>query len=115
MTQHDDLLYVRHIIQACERIERYIAGVSLPEFQENDEKQSAVIRQLEVIGEAAGRVSSAFRDKFPDIPSRQLKDLRNVLIHGYADVDLQRVWALARERVKPLREAILRAATGLPE
>ena len=70
--------------------------------------QSAVIRCLEVMGEAAGRVSPVFREAHPGIPWRLMADMRNRLIHGYAAVDLDLVWDTVRNELPPLA-ATLRA------
>jgi uncharacterized protein with HEPN domain len=59
MSEHDDLLYVSHIIEACERAERFVASVLWQEFEHHEEKQSAVIRQLEIIAEARRRTIAA--------------------------------------------------------
>lgn len=65
----------------------------------------------EVVGEAAGHLSDAFRPTHPDMPWQRLKDLRHVLIHGYANVDILRVWDIATTQVNPLRTAVERALT----
>jgi len=107
-------VYLDHIVVACDRIDRYLAGVSYDAFLANDEKQSAVIRQLEIIGEAAGRLSEAFRRSNTEIPWGRLKALRNVLIHAYADVNVERVWTVAREDAPVLRGVAARLLTRLP-
>ena len=77
---------------ACRRIERYTHGVSWDAFAEDDEKQSAVIRQLEIIGEAGNRVDPVVQTQHPQVPWRHTKALRNLLIHGYNDVKLEQIW-----------------------
>jgi uncharacterized protein with HEPN domain len=106
MSRHHDDLYLRHIRAACDRVAQYLTGVSWAAFEENMEKQDAVIRQLEILGEAAGRLSDPFRQAHPEMPWQRIKDLRNVLIHGYAHVDLTRVWEIAHESVPPLRHVV---------
>lgn len=106
MSRHHDELYLRHMRAACDQIARYLAGVSWAAFEQNPEKQDAVIRQLEILGEAAGRLSAPFRQAHPEMPWQRIKDLRNVLIHGYAHVDLTRVWQIARDSVPALRHAV---------
>jgi uncharacterized protein with HEPN domain len=68
--------------------------------------QNAVIRSLEIMGEAAGRVSPAYRTAHPDVPWRLMTDLRNRLIHGYAEVDLDVVWNVVDEHLPPLIEKL---------
>ena len=64
--------------------------------------QNAVIRSLEVIGEAAGRVSAELRATEPNLPWREMTGLRHRLIHGYADVRMDLVWSVAQQRLRPL-------------
>lgn len=99
-------MYLQHIHEACKRIGRYSAGVTWAAFEANTEKQDAIIRQLEIIGEATGHLSPTFRATHRDMPWQRIKDLRNVLIHGYANVDGKRVWRIATEQVPPLRAAV---------
>ncbi len=68
--------------------------------------QSAIIRQLEIAGEAAGRLSEEFRQSHPELEARRLKALRNVLIHGYADVDLETVWDVVRHDLPSLEKQL---------
>ncbi len=78
-------------------------------------RQSAVIRQLEIAGEAAGRLSETFREAHPAMEAREMKALRNVLIHGYADVDLHQVWVITQENVPALGGAAARLLAALTE
>jgi len=73
-------------------------------FMSDEFRQSAVIRQLEIAGEAAGRLSQAFRQAHPAIEAREMKALRNMLIHGYAHVDLETVWDIIQNDLPRLRD-----------
>ena len=118
MSDHNDALYFKHIVDACNRIGRFTEGVTWAAFVANEEKQSAVIRQLEIIGEAGGHISSAGRAAYPHIPWRALRATRNLLIHGYANVDLRRVWEIAKRQVPTLGTAVrdvLAAHNAQPE
>lgn len=106
MSDHDEGLYLNHIAEACDRIGRFMAGVTWTAFASNEEKQSAVIRQLEIIGEAGGRIKPSSRETYPHIPWRALRATRNLLIHGYASVDLQRVWEISTRQVPDLGAAV---------
>lgn len=98
MTRRDDLAlkdYLEHIRLAINRIQRYVASVDLATFIANEEKQDAVIRNLEVIGEAAGNIQRHFPDfanRHPDLPLKAAYGTRNALTHGYFAVDLNVVW-----------------------
>ena len=113
MSRHNDALYLHHIQQAGQKILHRLQGVTRAAFDADDEKQDGIIRQLEIIGEAAGQISEAFRQHHPSIDWRGMKDFRNVLIHGYADVNLDRVWRIAHAQVPQLVRQL--AALRSPE
>ncbi len=69
-------------------ISGYLAGVDRQGFFENSEKQDAVLRRLEIIGEAAGRISPEVQKEFSDIPFREIRGMRNIIAHDYGEVDL---------------------------
>jgi uncharacterized protein with HEPN domain len=100
-----DTVYLRHILEALERIERYTA-VGQEEFFRNAHWQDATIRQLEVIGEAVKRLSAEMKDKRPDVPWQDIAGMRDVLIHDYFAVDLNAVWAAAERDAPALRQAV---------
>ena len=87
--------FLEHIQQAVERIQRYIVDVDHADFLANEEKQDAVIRNFEIIGEASENIRKnfpEFAEKFPDFPLRPAYGMRNALAHGYFKVDLNVVW-----------------------
>lgn len=101
-----DEVYVRHILDAIEAIEAFLDGVDYARFSEDLLIQSAVIRQIEIIGEAARNVSEAYRTQHADIPWRDIIGMRSKLIHEYFGVDLEAVWKTAREDVIQLHRAL---------
>ena len=90
----DPNVYLFHIIDAIEKIAEYTRDGEL-EFQNKTMIQDAVVRNLEIIGEAAKRVPDDLRDKNPSVPWKRLAGLRDVLIHQYEGVDLGQVWRIA--------------------
>ena len=115
MNQGRDELYLQHVLDAIGKIERYVA-VGYGEFMEESHWQDAVIRQLEIIGEAVKRLSSEVTERHPDIPWRRIAGMRDVLIHNYMGVDLANVWQVTQQNLPPLRQAVedlLAEATGL--
>lgn len=88
-----DLEYLEHIANRILRIERTTSGVDLAGFLGNQDLQAAVERYIEVIGEAAGKLSQQTRDLAPDVPWSQVIGARNVIVHGYAEVEPDRIWA----------------------
>jgi uncharacterized protein with HEPN domain len=87
----DENVYLNHIRDSIEKIESYVSGVEQDEFFENSMVQDAVIRQLEIIGEAAKRISESARAKEPDIPWNSIAGMRDKLIHNYFGVDISTV------------------------
>lgn len=101
----DPRVYLAHILECTQKIERFTAD-GKSRFLEDDMVQDAVIRNLEIIGEAAKRIDEDYRAAHPDIPWRALAGLRDVLIHQYEGVDLERVWAIVEKDLPPLKRAI---------
>ena len=108
MKERDDLLYLRHMLDAIGRIESYLGGVDEGSFLANSEKQDAVVRQLQILGEAVKRLSVAVRAAHPNIPWREVAGMRDKLVHDYFGVDLQFVWITATKDVPALRPQIER-------
>jgi len=99
-------LILEDILEAAEKISRYTRGVSKSEFKENSLIQDAVIRNLEIIGEAVGKLPENFRKKHPDPPWREIAALRNILAHVYFGVDLEIIWDLATTETPKLQRQI---------
>lgn len=93
------------VYYAAEQILDFTAGLTRDEFGNSDETQSAVLYKLILIGEAASRLSSEFREKYPVMPWRRM-GLRNVLTHRYDSVDLDEVWTIVTRDVPALIAAI---------
>ena len=101
----DPRVYLAHILECIEKIERFTKDGKERFF--NDELiQDAVLRNFEVMGEAAKRLDDAYRAAHPEIPWRALAGLRDVLIHQYEGVDLERVWAIVEQELPGLKQAI---------
>lgn len=100
-----DQVYLKHILDAIEKIESYVA-VGRDVFVSASHWQDAVIRQLEIIGEAAKRLSPDLRSRYDDIPWRRIAGLRDVLIHDYMGVDLDAVWEIVQQEVPVLKERV---------
>ena len=104
-----DRLYLRHILDAIEKIENYIT-IGREVFLSTSHWQDAVVRQLEIIGEATKRLSKTLCSQHDDVPWRRLAGLRDVLIHGYMGVDANAVWEITQKNLPFLKtriEAIL--------
>lgn len=102
----DPHAYLMHVMHSIGAIEKYLQGVSKETFLESEEKQDLITRRLEVIGEAAKQIPEEFKQLHPEVPWRDIGDMRNVLIHVYFDIDYTIVWKTATELVPILKKQI---------
>ncbi len=102
----DDSIYIDHILHSINRILTYTSGKDQNSFKGDQVTQDAVVRQLEIIGEATKRISKEFREEYPDIPWSDMAGMRDVLIHDYIDVDVDIVWKTVSEDVPFLKGLI---------
>jgi len=101
----EDRLYLEHIRQSVGKILGYTAG-GREEFMKSSLIQDAVVRNFEIIGEAAKRLSEPARRKHPHVPWNDIARFRDVLIHHYMGVDLKRVWNVVDTHLPALRQAV---------
>lgn len=101
----DDSVYLRHILDAIAKIESYVA-VGHDVFMATSHWQDAVIRQLEIIGEATRNLSPEFRARHTQVPWRRIAGLRDVLIHDYMGVRLPAVWEVTKADLPVLKKQI---------
>ena len=100
--QPDDQIRIRHMVDACRSVERFIEGQQQEDLDRDEKLCFALIRAIEIIGEAAGKVSEETRQLSPEIPWREAVGIRNRLIHAYFDVDTGILWKTATEAVPEL-------------
>ncbi len=108
MSKRDLRLFLIEVLEAIEKIERYIDSLSFEDFVKNEMVIDAVIRNLEIIGEAARNIPGEIRTKYSDIPWKRVVGFRNIVIHEYFDVDLEIVWVIVKERLPELKPQIKR-------
>ena len=85
-------LFIDDILEGIKNIEEFTKNLNKEKFSKDNLRQSAVIRQLEIIGEATKNVPISFREKYPNIPWKDMAGLRDILSHAYFGVDISRVW-----------------------
>lgn len=110
----DPRVYLAHALECAQKIERFTAD-GKGRFLRDAMVQDAVLRNFEIIGEAAKRLDDRYRTAHPEIPWRALAGLRDVLIHQYEGVDPERVWAIAERELPNLREAVAALLPPLEE
>ena len=95
----DQLGRLQDILNAAQLIASYVQGVAAMDFRTDTQKQDAIIRRLEIIGEATVHLSEETRRAIPDLPFRKMRGMRNIVAHDYANVDLKIVWEVATAHV----------------
>ena len=106
MPDRDHSVFLRDIVDAIGKIDRYTSGMTFEEFVQNEMAVDAVIRNFEIIGEAASHVPAAIRMKYAGVPWDKMKAMRNIMIHEYFGVDLETLWKTAKESLPSLRKEI---------
>ena len=112
MTRSIELL-LEDILQSISRLQRYTSGISFDEFAEDTQVQDAVIRRIEIIGEAVKGIPEDFRALHPDIPWRDIAGARDLMIHQYHRVDLELAWDMVMQDVPKLAAQIERIRSEL--
>ena len=102
----DDQLYLIRINECIQRIEKYVGEGGRDAFMASDLLQDAIIRNLQTLAESATRVSDGLQEKHPEVDWLKIRGFRNVLVHDYLGVDLDRVWNILENDLPKLKAAI---------
>ena len=106
MSKRGDREYLRDILTACENILNYKEGYTFEMFASDTKTQDAIIRNIEIIGEAVKNISETLKKKYPNIEWKEIAKTRDKLIHSYFGVDLEVVWDIANVDIPRLMEKI---------
>ena len=102
----NDKAYLNHILDAISDAQSFVKGVTKEEFIENREKQYAVLRALEIIGEASKNLSKELKNKHREVPWKDISGMRDKLIHEYFGVNLDLVWETAKKNLPEVKRQI---------
>ena len=108
----EDRLRLRHMIEAAESAIQFMAGRSRADLDTDRMLLFAVVRAIEVVGEAASKLSEEFRAAHPGIPWRAIIGMRNRLIHAYFDIDTETVWETTEQELPPILNQLRELAAG---
>ena len=106
MRSRDPRLYLTHILESAALIQSYVEGIRLTDFAEDQEKQDAVVRRIEIMGEAVKNLPVEIRSAHPEVPWARIAGMRDKVIHDYMGVDYELVWIVATQMLTSLREQV---------
>lgn len=99
-------IFLQHILESIDLIQKHTKGIKREDFVKSWPLVDASIRRIEIIGEAANKISSDFKNKHKEIPWRDIIGMRNVLIHEYFDIDENEVWKTIKKDLPQLKKLI---------
>lgn len=104
--KRDVMVQIEDIIESLLRIEEYTLSINKDDFISNVQIQDAVVRWLEIIGEAVKNIPQEIKVKYPHIPWKKIAGMRDLLVHEYFGVNLDRIWKVAKEDIPNLKKEI---------
>ena len=106
MTEKSQTVFIRHILENIEKIEDFSKGISKEELKNDELRKYAIVRAIEIIGEAVKNLSSEFKEKHKDIPWKEIIGTRDIMIHKYFGVDLEVVWDIISNNLPDLKKKL---------
>jgi uncharacterized protein with HEPN domain len=107
----DDLVYIEHILEAINKIQEYTTGLTKEQFIQNELVVDAVVRNIEIIGEASKKVNKNLQQIYYDIPWRDMAGMRDKLIHDYMGVDTEVIWQTIIDDLPVLQRKLSEASS----
>ena len=109
----EPIIFLEHIVESIEQIEKYAGSLTKEQFESSLEIQDAVLRRLEIIGEAVKNLPADFKEEHPGIPWKKIAGTRDFLTHEYFDVDTELVWEILQRDLAELKDKIAKILSGL--
>ena len=106
MKDRDFTDYIRDILISIQDVEEFTTGITFEDFLKDKKTIKAVIRSLEVLGEASKKIPDEVRNRYPRVPWKRMAGMRDKLIHEYFGVDLEIVWNVAKKELPPVKSSI---------
>jgi len=115
MKKRDPRVNVTFILECIELIEEYLKDITEDEFMDTTKLQDAIIRRIELIGEAVKDISKSIKENYPQIPWKRIAGMRDILIHDYLGIDLDTTWQVAQNEILVLKQEMLKIKRDLEE
>lgn len=106
MMKDDDNIRLKHMLDAANKILEFTNGITQKDFEADEKLSLAVTRLIEIIGEAANNISEEIKENSPDLPWRSIVAIRNRLIHGYFDLDMNIIWNIISKDIPSLAKSL---------
>jgi uncharacterized protein with HEPN domain len=103
----EPIIFIEHILENIEDIEKFADSVAKEDFLENKEKQNAIIRSLEIIGEAVKNMPQKLKTRYKEVPWKEIAGTRDKITHHYFGVDLELIWKIVKENLPSLKKQML--------
>ncbi len=113
MNDKDDLAFIEHILSSISAIGEFSEGMNKKELISNRLKQSAIVREIEIIGEAVKNISETLKNRHKDIEWKEIAGTRDKMIHHYFGVDLDIIWDIVKINIPKLKKKILKIKKDL--
>ncbi len=99
-------LYLEDILTSCAKVKRYTQGMTFEDFQRDERTYDAVVRNLQIVGEAVKNIPQEMRAKYPEVEWRKIAGLRDILAHAYFSIEDEIVWDVVESKISPLLEVV---------
>jgi len=113
MKQKEDLVFIEHILDSINAIKEFSKGMNKKELFSNRLKQSAIVREIEIIGEAVKNISIGLKNKHPEIRWKEIAGTRDKMIHHYFGIDINIIWNIVKKDLPELKKKILKIRNDL--